>query len=111
MIEQLQHAPQLLERTKRASTVLASSQVELPWATRPVALATGALPARVDAQVELALLHVAELVRDSPLAERRESRQKLPAALRRSRPPTVYRSSGRWLSGDDQDPAAARGAR
>jgi hypothetical protein len=46
--------------------VLASSQVELPRATRAVALVTGALPARRDAQVELALPHVAELERHSP---------------------------------------------
>ena len=73
MIGRSQHAPQSPERRARETTVLASAQEELWWATRAVALVTEALPAQRDAQVELAPLHVAELARGSQLAERRES--------------------------------------
>jgi len=76
--------------------VQASAQAELLRATRAVVTTVaGALPARLDAQMELAPLHVAELARDSRSAERRESRRELPAALQRLRPPAAYRSSDR----------------
>ena len=69
MIGRLQHAPQSHERRAREPAVRASAQAELPpLVLRAVALATGALPAWLDARVELALLHVAELARDSPPA-------------------------------------------
>ena len=95
MIEQLQYAPRSPERRARVLTVLASAQAELPRATRAVALVTGALPARLDAQVELALPHAADLARGSQSAQRRMSRQELPAALQRLSPPAAYRSSDR----------------
>lgn len=69
MIGRLQHAPRSLERRVREPTLVASAQAELPLrVVRAVALVTGALPGRLDAWVELALQHVAELARESPSA-------------------------------------------
>ena len=96
MIGRLQHAPQSHERRAREPAVRASAQAELPpLVLRAVALVTGALPARLDAQVELALPHAADLARGSQSAQRRMSRQELPAALQRLSPPAAYRSSDR----------------
>jgi hypothetical protein len=66
MIGRLQHASQLPARRVREPMVLASAEAELLWATRAVAPVKEALPARLDGQVELTLLHVAELARNSP---------------------------------------------
>jgi len=74
MIGLLQHAPQSPERRAWEPTARASAHAELLWTPRLVALVTGARPARLDVQVELAPLHVAELARDLPSAEWRESR-------------------------------------